>query len=148
MNSKNPNRILGFVVALIVIISVLVVVISLNKPVQDLEKTSPEGVVQSYLVDIFDGRYETAIQNMESGSKCEASDLDRTYVPKDVRINLLEVVVEDSNARVKFQIETPSGAPLDSYFTEEQVIRLVKEGESWKIAGIPWPLYDCGILNQ
>lgn len=148
MNSKSPNRILGFVIALIVSISVLVVVISLNKPVQQLDEASPEGVVQSYLIEVFDGRYEAAMENMEIDSKCEASDLDRAYVPKDIRINLLDVAVEETSARVKFQIETPSGAPLDSYYTEEQVIRLVKEGESWKITGIPWPLYDCGILNQ
>jgi len=148
MNPKSPNRILGFVVAVIVVASAIVVAVSLNKPVKELDQASPEGVVQSYLVDIFDGRYEAAMSYMETGSKCEASDLDRTYVPQDVRINLLAVEEEDSNARVKFQIETPSGAPLDSYYTEEQVIRLVKEDQNWKITGIPWPLYDCGILNQ
>lgn len=148
MNSKSPNRILGIIVALIALASVLVVVISLNKPVQDFDQNSPEGVVQSYLLDIFDGRYDSAVNYLEANSKCEASDLDRAFVPKNVRINLLEVMIDDSSARVKFQIETPSGAPLDSYYTEEQVIRLVKENQDWKITGIPWPLYDCGILNR
>lgn len=148
MNSKSPNRILGIIVALIALASVLVVVISLNKPVQDFDQNSPEGVVQSYLLDIFDGRYDSAVNYLEANTKCEASDLDRAFVPKNVRINLLEVMIDDSSARVKFQIETPSGAPLDSYYTEEQVIRLVKENQDWEITGIPWPLYDCGILNR
>lgn len=148
MNSKSPNRILGIIVALIALASVLVVVISLNKPVQDFDQNSPEGVVQSYLLDIFDGKYDSAVNYLEANTKCEASDLDRAFVPKNVRINLLEVMIDDSSARVKFQIETPSGAPLDSYYTEEQVIRLVKENQDWKITGIPWPLYDCGILNR
>lgn len=148
MNSKSPNRILGIIVALIALASVLVVVISLNKPVQDFDQNSPEGVVQSYLLDIFNGKYDSAVNYLEANTKCEASDLDRAFVPKNVRINLLEVMIDDSSARVKFQIETPSGAPLDSYYTEEQVIRLVKENQDWEITGIPWPLYDCGILNR
>ncbi len=148
MTSKNPNRILGLVVALIVLVSVLVVIVSTNRPAQDLDANSPEGVVQAYLVDIVDGNYESAMTYMEADSKCVASDLDRTYVPTNVRINLLSIELDDSRARVKFQIETPSGAPLDSYYTEEQVIRLVDENGTWKITGIPWPLYDCGILNK
>lgn len=148
MTSKNPNRILGLFVALIVLVSILVVVISLNRPVQELDANSPEGVVQDYLEDIFDGNYEAAVTYFEANSKCVASDLDRTYVPTNVRINLVGVELDDSRARVRFQIETPSGAPLDSYYTEEQVIRLVNESQTWKITGIPWPLYDCGTLDK
>lgn len=148
MSSSKPNRILLAIISAITLISIIVVIISFNKPVEVLDARSPEGVVQSYLTAIFDGNYERAVENLEMQSICEANDLDRTFVPQNVRIDLLDVVIEDSRARVKFQIEYPSGAPLDSYYTEEQVIRLINENNEWKITGIPWPMYDCGTLTK
>lgn len=148
MSKRSPNQVLAVIVALIAVIAVVVVVISLNRPGANYDKNSPEGVVQSYLSAVFDGNYDEAENYFEENSKCEASDLDRAYITKNIRVDLLDTDITDDKARIKIQIEYPSGAPLDNYYTEEQVFRLVDEADQWKIAGIPWPLYDCGNLSR
>lgn len=148
MSKRGPNQVIAVLVALVAIISVAVVVISLNRPVTDFDKSSPEGVVQSYLRAVLENDYDEAENYLETNTKCETSDLDRAYRANNIRVDLIETEITAEIARVKIQIEYPSGALLNNYYTEEQVFRLVTESAQWKITGIPWPLYDCGSSSR
>jgi hypothetical protein len=146
MSKRTPNQILAVIIGLISIISVLIILISYNRNAIEFEANSPEGVTQAYLNSVFDGDYDRAVTFLEADSKCDASDLDRTYVNRTVRINLSSVDTTDGSARVKIRLEYSNGAPFDSSYSEEQTIRLITEDNSWKITGIPWPMYDCGLF--
>lgn len=148
MNKKNPNVVLAIIVALIFGISIIVVAISSNRPVAEFEEATPESVTQSYLVAVFDGNYDLASEYIESDSNCDASDLDRTYFDKNARVDLLDVDITEDRARVKVVIEFPTGDPFNNYYTEETVFRLIEMDGQWKITGIPWPLYDCGLESK
>ena len=146
MSKRTPNQILAVLISVISIISILIILISYNRNAVVFEANSPEGVTQAYLKSVFDGDYDLAASFLEANSKCDASDLDRTFVNKTVRISLSSVDITDESARVKIRLEYSSGSPFDSSYSEEQTIRLVKEDNLWKITGIPWPMYDCGLF--
>jgi hypothetical protein len=148
MNRRNPNIVLGIIVASILIISIVVVAISSNRPVAEFEEATPESVTQSYLVAVFDGNYDLASEYIEPESNCDASDLDRAYFDKNARVNLLDVDITEDRARVKVVIEFPTGDPFNNYYTEETVFRLVEIDGDWKITGVPWPLYDCSLAAK
>jgi len=146
MSKRTPNQILAILVVIISIISILVILISYNRNAIEFDANSPEGVTQSYLNSVFDGNYDLAITYLAADSKCDATDLDRTFINKTVRINLSSVDITGDSARIRLRLEYASSAPFDNNYSEEQVIRLVKEDETWKITGIPWPMYDCGLF--
>lgn len=45
-------------------------------------------------------------------------------------------------------VDISSGGPFNDYYTEKHSFRLVKESGSWRIQGIPWPMYSCGEMNK
>jgi hypothetical protein len=146
MNKRTPNQILAVLVGMISIISILVILISYNQNAVEFDANSPEGITQSYLKSVFDGNYDLAVTYLSANSECDVTDLDRTFINKTVRINLSSVDITGDSARIRLRLEYASGAPFDNNYSEEQVIRLVKEDETWKITGIPWPMYDCGLF--
>jgi hypothetical protein len=143
MKNPNANRFLAIIVGIITVLA-LVVVFTANKDPQQLDRATPEGVVQQYLSDVIKGDTDSAFTFLDSSSACEVTDLDRSYVPKEVRMNLVNSTETPTGAIVRISIEIPSGDPLGGYFSEEQVIRLSKSNGNWLITGIPWPMYECG----
>lgn len=148
MSKRNPNLVLGIIVVTILIISIIVVAVSTNRPIAEFEEATPENVTQNYLVAVFDGNYDLASEFIETDSLCDASDLDRAYFDKNARINLLDVDITEDRARVKVVIEFPTGDPFNNYYTEETVFRLIEIDGEWKITGIPWPLFDCSLETK
>lgn len=143
MSEKRANRVLGIVVAAIAIIAVIVV-LAVKEPTAELDKSSPEGVIQQYLGAAIDRDFEQAKAFLASDSKCTADDFDRAYIQDSVRIGLSDSSTTDTSAKVTVKIEMSNGDPFGGTYAETQTFRLVKEESGWKITGIPWPNYECG----
>ena len=143
MSEKRANRVLGIVIAAITIIAVIVV-LAVKEPTAELDKSSPEGVVQQYLTAAIDRDFEQAKSFLASDSKCTADDFDRAYIQDSLRIGLSDTTETATSAKVTVKIETSNGDPFGSTYTETQTFQLVKDDSGWKIAGIPWPNYECG----
>lgn len=144
MDDRKANRFLALVVALIALIA-LVVVVSANKPVEQLDRAKPEGAVQEYLAAVFKGDYDAAIKRVDPASSCKIADLDNSYFAKDARVSLVSSTETSTGAAVNINIEIPDGSPLGGYFSERHTLRLVKGQSGWLITGIPWPMYSCGV---
>jgi type II secretory pathway pseudopilin PulG len=143
MSEKRANKVLGIVLAVIAVVA-LIVVVSVKEPVAQLDKNSPEGVVQQYLGAVTDGDFNQALTYLVSDSKCTVEDFDRAYIDDSVRIGLSETSANEATAVVTVSIESSNGDPFGGTYSEERNFRLIKSVDGWKISGIPWPTYECG----
>jgi len=65
--------------------------------------------------------------------------------PEGVVQLFLEAVVEGkSEDAEQYFSSTSSGGLFADNYIERHNYRLAKESGSWRILGIPWPLYSCG----
>ena len=143
MSEKRANKVLGILLAVIAIVAVIVV-LSVNEPVAQLDKDSPEGTVQQYLGAITDKDFSQAMDYLESDSKCTIQDFERAYIQDSLRIGLSDLTTTADSASVTVKIETSSGDPFGGSYSETQTFTLTKEESGWKVTGIPWPTYECG----
>jgi hypothetical protein len=143
MSDKRANRVLGFIVAAISIVA-LITVLAVNEDTPQLDATTPEGTVQQYLQSVTARDFDTAITYLSEDTKCKITDFDQAYIQDSIRISLSDASVTGDSASVKVNIEDSSGDPFGGSYTESQAFRLIKSDSGWKIAGIPWPTYQCG----
>lgn len=146
--TSRPNRILGIVVGVIAVIGIVAGVLSATRQVPQYDRGTPEGVVQAYLTAVIDGDHQDAVELLAEESSCTVEDLDRAYVPDDVRVVLRDTEVDGETAQVKVDVVMSSGGPLESSeYGEEHTFRLTRAGGDWLIAGEPWPMYECNKGN-
>ncbi len=142
------NRILAIIALALVAVTALTIAVINTTQEKKYSKDTPQGVVQRYLDAVFTGDYNTAATYISTESECTATDLDRTFIPSRPRIYLKSTSVVGSTAQVQIQVEQGDSGILDNPSTEEHVIRLVKPENTWLLTGVPWPLYDCGVIQK
>lgn len=143
MNEGRANRVLGTVVAAIVILA-LVVVLAVKQPVTQLDQSLPEGTVQQYLISIVQRDFEKSVTYLDADTKCKVVDFERAYIQDSLRANRIDSQITGATALVKVAIEFGSSDPFGNSFTDTQTFRLAKADTDWKLTGIPWPTYECG----
>ncbi len=146
--SKNPNRVLAIIIGIIIIAVAIVTVLSTTKSAVVVDRTTPAGSVQVYLKAILSGRNAEAAKMLSPDSVCTADDIDRSYVVATSRVLLVDSTTEGSTAEVRVRVEIPSGSPLGDFMTEDHTFRLSNTSGSWLLTGIPWPLFDCGMVAK
>jgi hypothetical protein len=135
--------VLAIVVGLVVLVIVLVGVLATNRSVADHDLTTPEGVVQAYVAAVVDGDHQAAADLLSPGSECDVTDLDSSYVPELDRVVLLDTEVDGDRARVYVETVVAEG-PFGAFdYRERHSFLLERSGTGWRIAGQPWPLYEC-----
>jgi hypothetical protein len=142
-NSLSSNRILIMIVALALILAAVAASLNSSREVEELSANSPEGVVQLFLEAVVEGKSENAEQYFSSTTNCDSSDIDRSWMPERVRVNLTEIEKIGDRAFIEIAVDTSSGGLFADNYIERHNYRLAKESGSWRILGIPWPLYAC-----
>lgn len=137
------QRILTLLVIITIALAAVAAFLSSTRQSKDFAPNSPEGVVQLYLKAIISDRNESAAKYFSISSTCDATDIDRTWTPESMRVNLSNVDIEGDKAFIDVAVDISSGGPFDDYYTENHTFRLAKESGKWRILGIPWPLYSC-----
>jgi hypothetical protein len=146
--NKSPNFYLAVLVAAIFVSALLLVSFSNNSGVK-LKEGSPARTVQNYLQSIIDGRNDLAFTYLSKDSICTVEDIDRSYLYDQVQLTLQkETIVGISEAVVQISIQQGESMMMGNVNEEKQSFRLIKENGLWKISGIPWPLYDCGVRTK
>lgn len=145
---NSPNRVLAIVVGLIIIIGIVVAVLSSTRSVVTLDPGTPQGTVQAYLKAVLEGNNENAAKFFAQDSQCKVQDLDRAYVNKTARVDLVKTETTADTAQVWVRVDMSSGGPFDSSMMEDHTFRLVRTNGIWFLTGIPWPLYDCGVITK
>ncbi len=143
MSNQKANRVLGLVVAAISIVA-LIAVFAVKDTTPQLDVTTPEGTLQQYLQSVTTRDFDTAITYLAADTKCKIEDFDQSYIQDSIRISLSDSTITGDSASIKVSIENSNGDPFGGTYTESQAFRLSKSQSGWKIAGIPWPVYQCG----
>ena len=137
-----------FALAAIVLVAAIVVVVVNNSTEKKYDVNSPEGTVQNYLGAIYDGDNAQASDYISSTSFCTVEDLDQMGVQTRPRILIADSSITGNTAQVKINVELDPGNPMGNVINESHTLRLVRFGTGWQLTGIPWPLYDCGVINK
>jgi hypothetical protein len=143
---SRPDRVLLVVVAVAVALAVVTAVFAATRPTQILDRTTPQGSVQAYLTAVLDRDNAKAASFFAPGSPCSAQDLDRAYVADATRVDLVSQQVDSDTARVTVEVSIGSGSgPFAGVSGEQHTFRLTRSGSAWRLDGIPWPAFDCGL---
>lgn len=138
------NRGLAVFGGAIVVIALVIAALSSSWTVPERDPKSPEGVVQAYLAAVYDRDAKGALALMEPDTECRESDFNQVYTDRSSRVDLVQVTVNGDAADVQVRIEHANGDPLGGTWTEEQWFNLERNGDSWRVQGPAWPLYNCG----
>lgn len=146
--SKSPNRVLAIVVGLIIVVVAIVAVISSTRSTLVIDKTKPAWTVQTYLKAVLAGRNADAAKMFSPESGCSVIDVDRSYVVNNARVLLLGTTTESNIAHVRVRVELPTDGPFGASSTEDHTFQLKDSNGTWLLTGIPWPLYNCGMVTK
>lgn len=130
--------------ALLLVLALAGILAAIREPAE-LDPGTPAGVVQQYVQAVMAGDNDLAADYLAQSTVCDAGDLDRTYVDPTSRIDLLSTSINGDRAHVRVAVQIPTGELMQSNWTDERTIRLENVDGSWRITGIPWPLYECGV---
>jgi len=136
------------VIGLVIIAVAIVTVLSSTKSAVVVDRKTPAGSVQVYLKAILSGKNVEAATMLSPNSVCTIEDIDRAYVVDTARVLLVDSSTGGSTAEVRVRVEIPSGGPLGDFMTEDHTFRLSNVNGSWLLTGIPWPLFDCGMVKK
>ena len=145
---RGANRVLVVIVSFTFALAAIAAILTTSKEAKDYAPSTPEGVVQSFLKDVIEGKSEDAARYFSTTSTCDATDIDRSWIPDTVRVNLTKTQIEGDRAYIDVAIEMNQSQLFGDMYSEKHNFRLVREGGTWKILGIPWPLYSCDEVNK
>jgi hypothetical protein len=140
-----PNRVLGLVVGAFVLVALAAVAFAAMRPTTTFAPGTPEAAVQGYLSAVLESDSEKAAGYLAPGSPCALGDLDRTGVAASARVSLVDSTTDSDTARVRVRVSYSSGDPFGGAESENQTFRLTRSAGTWRISGIPWPLFECGV---
>lgn len=143
-----PNSILVVILSFVVVFTGLVVILSSNRDAVKWDLSTPQGVVQTYLAAMINGERDQAASMLSKESECTTSEIDKAYVQSDSRVYLTSTKILERKATVIVKVDISSGGPFSDYYSETHTFRLIRDGSNWRLLGIPWPLYDCGVLQK
>lgn len=145
---RGANRVLAVIVLFTLALAAVAAFLTSSRETQDYALNTPEGVIQSFLNDVIDGKNEDAARYFSVTSTCDAVDIDRSWVPDTVRVNLTNTQIEGDRAYIDVAVDMNQDQLFGDMYTEKHSFRLAREGGNWKILGIPWPLYSCDEVNK
>ncbi len=145
---RGANQVLAFIVLFTLVLAAVAAFLTSSRETKDYALNTPEGVVQSFLNDVIDGKNEDAARYFSVTSTCDATDIDRSWIPDTVRVNLTNTQIEGDRAYIDVAVDMNQDQLFGDMYTEKHSFRLAREGSNWKILGIPWPLYSCDEVNK
>ena len=140
----SANRMLAAIVAVLVVIGLVIASVSSSWQASPRDPKSPEGVLQTYLEAVAAHDAEAALAQLESDTKCTVANFQQMYYDNSSRVNLVDVSITGDQANVQVRIEHGDGDPFGSTWNEDQSFQLVRSGDSWRLHGMPYPVYNCG----
>ena len=145
---RGANQVLAFIVLFTLVLAAVAAFLTSSRETKDYALNTPEGVVQSFLNDVIDGKNEDAARYFSVTSTCDATDIDRSWIPDTVRVNLTNTQIEGDRAYIDVAVDMNQDQLFGDMYSEKHSFRLAREGGNWKILGIPWPLYSCDEVNK
>ena len=145
---RASNQVLIVIVVLTLALAALAAFLTASRETKEYAPNTPQGVVQLFLQAVIDGKNEDAAAYFSLTSSCDVVDIDRSWIPDTVRINLTNSQIEGDRAFIDVAVDMNQDQLFGDMYSEKHNFRLVRESGAWKILGIPWPLYSCDEVNK
>lgn len=146
MAHNNVSRVILICATVILsILAIAALILNATKESKTFDPKSPEGVVQSFLRAISEHKNNVAAEYLSTVTACNVNDIDRSYVGGELSVTLVSKEIIGDLANVTVATEVNSQGPLGGTAQEIHVYRLSKNGDSWKLDGIPWPIFGCEV---
>ena len=102
---RGANRVLAVIVIFTFALAAVAAILTSSKETRDYAPNTPEGVVQSFLKNVIDGKNEDAARYFSMTSTCDATDIDRSWIPDTVRVNLTNAQIEGDRAFIEVAVD-------------------------------------------
>lgn len=133
---------------LIVVLVAVVAILSSTRGTLLIDRGNPAWAVQNYLKAVLSGRNADAAKMISPESECTVIDVDRAYVMENARVVLVHTTTTGNMAEVRVRVEFPMNGPFGASSSEDHTFRLTDSNGNWLLTGIPWPLYNCGLVTK
>lgn len=137
---SRPAIVLAIVAALVVLLAVVAAVVSQGRDRPTPDPGTPDGVVQLYVIALFDGDVAGAVEYLDPELGC-ADPLPEVYLADSARLSVTETETNGDTATVELRVE--EGGGLDGMWSHDQSFQLRRDEGTWLITGEPWPIYEC-----
>ena len=146
MANSNASRIILIVATVVLsILAIAALILNATKESKTFDPKSPEGVIQSFLIAISEHKNSVAAEYLSAMTSCNVDDIDRSYVGGELSVNLITSEISGDLATVTVSTKVNSEGLFGDSSQEVHVYRLSRSGNSWKIEGIPWPIFGCEV---
>ncbi len=146
--SAGPTRVLAAVVGAVVLLAGAAAVLATTRDAPAYDRDTPQGAVQAYVAAVIDGDHRAAAALLADDSSCDAVDLDeQSYGYEDSRVVLRETRIDGDEAEVVVGVALSSTGDLFAgpERFERHTFRLVGGAGDWRLTGVPWPMFECGM---
>ena len=141
MAPTHPDLVLLSAVALIGIGAV--VALQVARPQTEYPAGTPEAVVQEFLRATSVGD-PVALDLLDPGLGCTAWDVENAWMPRDLRVDLLDADVTGTAARVRVEVVEGGGDDLFGGYERSESFTLERVGADWVVTEMSWPLWCEG----
>ncbi len=139
--TSRPNVVLATVTGLVIVLAVVAGLLTLRREPPQLDVSTPDGTVQTFVLAFIDGDDETAVAFLDPSLGCKAPLRD-VYRPTRVSLTVASTKTTEPKATVVLDVTEYGGGPFDSW-SHREVYDLVRRDSGWMITGNPWPVYSC-----
>ncbi len=142
MALTRPDVVLLGLVAVIGIGAVVAVAVS--HPESEYGAGSPEAAVQE-LLRATGERDPAALDLLDPELGCTLRDVDNAWMPRDLRVDLLDAEVTGETARVR--VEVIEGTDMLGGYERTEGFGLERRGDHWVITDMSWPMWCEGSVR-
>ncbi len=150
------DRFLLAIVIGIVILSLAAIGLYLvrSTPVALADDSTPEGVVQNYVISLDQGDYETAYAYLHEGEykpsleKFRLSFEDLQLNPSETSVQIRASEVDGKEAQVTLELLHSGSGLFASTWRDTNTAELVQQQGKWKIKNMPYPYWNWDWYQQ
>ena len=114
------------------------VAVALTRPESEYGAGSPEAVVQE-LLRATGERDPAALDLTDPDLGCTIQDIDNAWLPRDLRVDLIDTEVTGDTARVR--VEVIEGTDMLGGYERTEGFGLERRGAGWVITDMSWPMW-------
>ncbi len=137
-----PNLVLATIAGFVVIVAIGAAIFASRNTAPNWPADTPEAVVQEYVLAVIDQDYATAVAQLDPSLECSPEHFIQAYYPQDTAIGLVQAHISQHEATVTVEFGNYGEPFLDPFIGQER-FELVLTDQQWRIAGAPWPVYEC-----
>jgi hypothetical protein len=118
------------------------------------EDSTPEGVVQNYVISLDQGDYDTAYAYLYEGNykpslnKFQQSFEDYQLNPADTSVQIRASEIDEKEARVTLELLRSGSGLFASTWRDTSTAELVLQQGKWKLKSMPYPYWNWDWYQQ